>query len=83
MHIASDSTRLCGRGSSRDEPYRKKKEVVKMYFEFDFDSTGRAWSLCKVNIFQGIYLLIFGKDFCRFVRKSQIVFVKNDEDKVG
>ena len=53
-----------------------------MYFEFDYDSTGRAWSLCKVNIFQGIYLLIFGKDFCRFVRKSQIVFVKNDENKV-
>ena len=54
-----------------------------MYFEFDFDSTGRAWSLCKVNIFQRIYLLIFGKDFCGLVRKSEIVFVKKDENKVG
>ena len=70
-------------GALREMSPRNQKEVVKMYFEFDFDSTGRAWSLCKVNIFQGIYLLIFGKDFCRFVRKSQIVFVKNDENKVG
>ena len=52
-----------------------------MYFEFDFDSTGRAWSLCKVNFFKGLLLLIFGRDFCRYIPKKNIEFFQKTIDK--
>lgn len=45
-----------------------------MYFEFDIDSTGRAWSVCKVNIFIGILLFIFGRNTCRYLSKKNIEF---------